>query len=270
MSIRSIEQDFIDKVSAKIKVSPDGGDRFRVFTPFRFDDGDHITIVLKKERDCWILSDEGHTYMHLTYDISEKKLFRGRRHKIILNALSTFKVEDRFGELILKVQDARFGDALYSFAQALVKIGDVLCLSTQNVQSTFMKDFQALLYENVPVPRMDFNWSHPERDPECIYTVDCRINGMPEPLLVHALGSDDRVRDATIALQQFKAWEMPFRSLAIFQNQQVIKRKVLTRFNAVCEKKQFPNLDEYRDDIQAFLCQSILNASDNSNIAESV
>ena len=268
MSIKSIEQDFIDKVSAKIRVLPDGRDRFRVFTPFRFDDGDHITIVLKKEQAGWVLSDEGHTYMHLTYDISEKKLFSGRRHQIILNALSTFKVEDRFGELIFRVCNTRFGDALYSFAQALVKIGDVLCLSTQNVQSTFIDDFLALLCENVPVPRMDFNWNHPENDPECIYTVDCRINGMPEPLLVHALSNDDRVRDATIALQQFKAWEMPFRSLAIFQNQQVIKRKVLTRFNAVCEKKQFPSLDEYRKDIGVFLYKSILNASDNSNVAE--
>ena len=91
MSINTIEQDFMDKVSAKIRVLPDGRDRFRVFTPFRFDDGDHITIVLKKEQDVWVLSDEGHTYMHLTYDMSEKKLFSGRRHKIILNALSTFQ-----------------------------------------------------------------------------------------------------------------------------------------------------------------------------------
>ena len=50
MSIKSIEQDFIDKVSAKVRVLPDGRDRFRVFTPFRFDDGDHIAILLKKEQ----------------------------------------------------------------------------------------------------------------------------------------------------------------------------------------------------------------------------
>ena len=45
-------------------------------TPFRFDDGDHIAIVLKKEQGRWLLSDGGHTYMHLTYDINEKKLFQ--------------------------------------------------------------------------------------------------------------------------------------------------------------------------------------------------
>ena len=258
MSIKSIEQDFIDKVSAKIRVIPDGRDRFRVFTPFRFNDGDHITIVLKKEQAGWVLSDEGHTYMHLTYDISEKKLFRGTRHQIISNAPSTFKVEDRLGELIFKVRDARFGDALYAFAQALVKIGGVLCLSTQNVQSTFMDDFQTLLSEHVPVPRMNLNWRHPDHDSEGIYPVDCRINGLPEPLLVYGLHSNTRVRDATIALQQFKAWEMRFLPLGIFEDRNANSRNVLARFDAVCEKQfQFPCFYENREEIGAYLGQYI-------------
>ncbi len=67
MLIKSIE-------SGMVQVGPDGKDRFRVFTSFMFDDGDHISIVLKKEQDGWVLSDEGHTYMHLTYDMSEKKI----------------------------------------------------------------------------------------------------------------------------------------------------------------------------------------------------
>lgn len=128
MTIESIQQDFIEKVSEKIRIIPDGKDRFRVFTPFRFDDGDHISIVLKKDQGGWVLSDEGHTYMHLTYDVEQSKLFTGQRSQIISNALDTFNVEDRFGELIFKVQEARFGDALYSFAQALIRMGDVLCL----------------------------------------------------------------------------------------------------------------------------------------------
>ena len=269
MSINTIEQDFMDKVSATVRLSPEGAERFRVFTPFMFEDGDHLVIVLKKEVNRWILTDEAHTYMHLTYDIDESALHSGTRREIILRALSMFEVEDRNGELILEVQDEDYGDALYSFVQTLLKIIDVSYLSRPRVQSTFMEDFRSLLNENVPASCISFDWHHPVHDPEGMYTVDCRINGMPEPLLVHALGSDDRVRDATIVLQQFKAWEMPFRSLAIFQNQQAIKRKILTRFNAVCEKKQFPSLDEYQKDIGVFL-YSIMNASENSNAAESV
>ena len=256
MSIKSIQQDFIDKVSAKVRVLPDGIDRFRVFTPFRFDDGDHITIVLKKEQEGWVLSDEGHTYMHLTYDISEKKLFSGTRHQIISNALSTFKVEDRSGELIFKVREARFGDALYAFAQALVRMGDVLCLSKEHVQSTFMADFQALFHKVVPEEDRTFNWHDPYRDEGKHYPVHCRINGMPEPLFVYALHSSTRVRDAIIALQQFKAWQMPFQPLGIFENREKNSSKVLACFDAVC-KKQFHKFYENQEEIVAFLGQSI-------------
>ena len=121
MSIETIERDFHQKVSAKVRLAAEGMQRFHVFTSFLFEDGDHLAIVLKKERTRWVLSDEAHTYMHLTYDIDEKDLHGGTRQKIIFNALSTLQIENRDGELVLEVPDERYGDALYSFVQALLK-----------------------------------------------------------------------------------------------------------------------------------------------------
>ena len=144
MPINTIEQDFINKVSAKVKLSPDGKERFRVLTPFQFDDGDQLVIVLKQLGGRWVLSDEAHTYMHLTYDIDKKSLYSGTRREIISRALSMFEVEEHNGELILDVSEAHFGDALYDFVQALLKITDVSYLSRDQVQSTFMEDFRAL------------------------------------------------------------------------------------------------------------------------------
>ena len=256
MTIESIEQDFIEKVSEMVRVIPDGKDRFRVFTPFMFDDGDHISIVLKKEQAGWVLSDEGHTFMHLTYDIKESKLFSGTRYQIISNALDTFNVEDRYGELIIKVQEARFGDALYSFAQALVRMGDVLCLSKKPVKSTFMDDFHSLLNEHVPVSRIDPNWHSKELDSQKKYTVDCRINGMPDPLFVYALSNDDRIRDATIALQKFLSWDIKFSPMGIFKDREDTNSKVRARFDDVCEV-QFPNMKESENEIIAYIAERI-------------
>ena len=90
MNKTKVEQEFHERVSAKVRLTAEGIDRFRVFTPFLFDDGDHLVIVLRKEGSRWVLSDEAHTYMHLTYDIDEKDLHSGTRQKIIANALSTF------------------------------------------------------------------------------------------------------------------------------------------------------------------------------------
>ena len=255
MSVQAIERDFHKKVSSKIRLAAEGMERFRVFTPFMFDDGDHLDIVLRKEGARWVLSDEAHTYMHLTYDIEEKDLHSGTRQKIISNALSMFQIEDRDGELVLDVPEERYGDALYSFVQGLLKISDVSYLSRERVLSTFMDDFRTVMSETVPEERRSFDWSDPEHDPQGMYTVDCRVNGVHRPLFVHALAGDGRTRDATIALLQFERWEIPFRSLAIFEDQESISRKVLARFSDVCEK-QFSSLTSNRERIARFLKQS--------------
>ena len=140
MAIEMIEQDFHSKVCAQIRLEPEGVERYRVFTPFRFDDGDHLAIALRREAGQWILSDEGHTYMHLTYDLDEKSLHRGTRQQIIANALSAFAVEDREGELMLTVRDERYGDTLFDFIQALLKITDVTYLSRERVKSARFSD----------------------------------------------------------------------------------------------------------------------------------
>ena len=254
MSINTIEQDFIDKISAKVRLLADGKERFRVLTPFQFEDGDQLVIVLKKVDGRWILSDEAHTYMHLTYDLDEKLLHSGTRRKIISNALSMFEVEERNGELILDVSDARYGDALYDFVQALLKITDVTYLSRERVQSTFMDDFRALLREKVvPETRMAFDWRDRVLDPQGKYTVDCLINGMPQPLLVYALANDSNTRDATIALHQFREWEVPFSSMGIVKDEKATSRKVLARFHDVCEEcfininKSYERIGQYLD-----------------------
>ena len=115
MSVESIEREFKEKVCDRIRLVSEGMNRYQVFTPFQFEDGDHLVIVLKHENSHWLLSDEGHTYMHLTYKLDEKDLQRGTRQKIITSALAIFSVADRGGELCIEIRDERYGDALYSF-----------------------------------------------------------------------------------------------------------------------------------------------------------
>lgn len=252
MQIQEIESAFRSKVVDRLRVEPEGVHRFRVFNPFVFDDGDHLSIVLKQEGDRWLLSDEGNTYMRLTYRLEEKSLFSGTRQKIIADALEMFGLEDRQGELIAEIPGDAFGDALYSFVQGILRISDVALLSRERAQSAFLDDFKSFLSESLPFDRFCLDWHHPKLDPEGIYRVDCYLNGVVAPTAIFALPNDAKVRDATITLLKFEQWGYKLRAIGVFEDQETVARSVLARFSDVCDK-QFSSLGGNKDRLRSYL-----------------
>ena len=126
MSMQSMERNFRQDVSRQLRLARDGENRFRVFTPFRFDDGDHLAIVLKREGTRWVLSDEAHTCMHLGYDLGEPDGRPGAKQSNVHDILLRFGLEDRDGELVLEIQDERYRDALFALVQELVELGSAI------------------------------------------------------------------------------------------------------------------------------------------------
>ncbi len=254
--MKDLQSQLREKVSKQITLREEGQGRFRVFTPFRFSDGDHLALVLKKAGDSWIFTDEGHTLMHLSYEISEKELRKGTRAKIISEALSDFGIEDREGEFIFPVPNEQYGNALFSFVQGLLKITDITFLKRERVRALFLEDFRTFMESKVPAVRLTFGWHDPTKDPQKKYIADCKVNGMTKPLFMFALQNDSKVRDATITIQQYERWQIPFRAIGIFENQEEINRKVLSRFSDVCDR-QFSSLSENKDRIERFLLETM-------------
>ena len=227
-------------------------DRYVVSTPFAHDDGDRLEIVLRRDGDQWSLADEGCTLLRLAFDIDEAVVHKEARRKIVASTLGLFGVEDRDGQLVLPVPDDRFGDALFTFVQAILRVGHVL--SREQVQSAFRKDLRVFLADSVAGDRLTFDWRDAERDPEGIYSADCRVEYARTPLFVFGPATDGRTGDAAVTLLRYEKWGRPFRSLVIFEDLTQIGRRVLARLTNVCDR-QYSSLGGNRERIHRFLAE---------------
>jgi hypothetical protein len=233
-----LEERFQQEVGEKVRLFKTGDERYKIFSPFVLTDGDHLAITLRKENGRWLLSDGGSTFMHLSFGMDERELLEGNRSKIIASTLLATNVSNRDGELIAEVKDNDYGAALYRFAQALIKISDISYLSREMVKSTFVEDFRNLIEDSLPRESFEFDWYDQERDPQKLYQIDCKVNSNAvKPLFIYALRGDDRVTAATISIYKFQDWNLPFHPVAFFENKNEINRKVLSRFNSVCDRQ---------------------------------
>jgi len=117
----SIEQGLRRTVDPTVRLREEGKDRYRVFVPYIFGDGDHLVIFLKRVDASWIFSDEGHTLMSLGRSFSALQQNRVGR------LLTVSKVEDKNGELIFLVTENQFDYALKTLINTITSME---CIAT--------------------------------------------------------------------------------------------------------------------------------------------
>ena len=118
----AVESEFREKIGEGFQVMQEGLHRFRIFTPVQFNDGDHLSIVMKKLDGEWILSDEGHTYLHLSYRTSLATLDLVVNSTIVKDTLLKLSVENRELEFVVKLETTQYAPAIHKLIHVLLTI----------------------------------------------------------------------------------------------------------------------------------------------------
>lgn len=250
MDNQELLNDFRKKVCDSIDLIQEGLDRFIVKTPFTFEDGDLLKVVLLREDNEWYLTDEGHTFMHISYD--EVDIEAKTRRRLLDQVLATYMVENKEGELRTQLRMDQMGDSLFSFLQALTKISDLTYMTREHVRTLFLEEFKSYITETIPKERVIFGYIDQIHDPKGDYPVDVMIQTETKPLFVFAMKNDNQVRDATIKLLYLETQDVEFKGIGVFEKQEDVNRKVLARFTNVCER-QFSSLQGLKDRFPALV-----------------
>jgi len=202
-------------------------DRYVIYTPFTFDDGDHYVCILEKRDGGWFLTDEGHTFMHMSYDMPD--FLTGTRERVIQDTLGVHGIECRDGVLSLLTSEELVGHSVFSFIQAISKILNVTKFTRDVVRSAFSEDFAEMMTSLSGSSEIDFQWHDKEHDRECLYPVDCRIEGANRPWLIFAVTSTDKCRAATISCLKMEQFVPEARSIAVFEDQTSVNSKAVAQ-----------------------------------------
>ncbi len=124
--------------------------------------------------------------------------------------------------------------------------------ATPNRRPQFRTQVLAAMEGLIPPGRMSRNWHDPRWDHNRDYRVDFRIDGMSNPLFLHALSNNNNARDATITIYRFKQEQVDGNHIAIYRDQQRINEKVKAKLDQVCEQS-FMNFEREMSSIRQFL-----------------
>lgn len=255
MTEQQLAKKFRNALCGEFEIVPAGLNRFAVHSPFTFDDGDHYVTILELRGDRWTISDEGHTFMHMSYlDVDFQS---GTRERVINESLDFHGIECADGVLSLAVpSEDQIGHAMYSFVHGLTKIVNVTKFTREIVKSTFLEDFKDLLSDLADGSLVTFNWADPIEDTQGLYTVDCRIEGGRRPWSVFAIHSDDKCKNATITCLKRETINIDERSIAIFEDQSSLNSRSVARLTDVVSKS-FSSLGD-RQRIERYFDSEVL------------
>lgn len=201
----------------------------RLSLPMYEADGDAVTVWIRPSLGGWEIADQGTTYMRLSYEMDLDLLETPQRAKVLENILRESGLEDRSGNLVMKVIEDDLGVALFSFGQAIARISDIKLWNKTRVANTFYDDLAHELTRIAGKENIEVNYQIPGMENAADYPIDFYIKGGHSPLYIFGIPTGDKAKLATIILQKLASQGHFFESLIVPSDLSAIPQRDLRR-----------------------------------------
>jgi len=231
-----------------VKIEEKGIDRYIIHTDFTYPDGDELRIILKKQGDQWMLTDEGHTLMWLSYE--ELNINTDTRNNLLTRSLNSNHAELIDGRICIRFEHGKAGGAIHSMVQVLIQIADLIYTDREIIRSTFIEDMQAVFIGRLKEGTFETNKEMKNKKGEK-YKVDVFIKG-DEPVLIFAINNRDRCLDATLAMVTLATEDnIKFTSMVVIDDRAEIPQNYRDRAISRADKA-YVGIEEMREGLPRF------------------
>lgn len=204
------------EMQARIEVEPSGIDSWRIFTPFVAGDGDELKIALKRKNGGWMLSDEGHTLMSLSYQNVD--VDKTSRASVLEKILASSFMKNEEGRLVLdNIKDiSELADCIFTFTQGLLKVSDMTMWRLEHAKSLFPAKFKEAVSAGVNGRNVIFQYQDTAHDPQGLYLIDGYVslrNGRSAH--IYAASNSERAERSAGAIYFYEKQNLMIPSAAI-------------------------------------------------------
>ncbi len=209
------------QINNSIKVIKRPSGKVMLVTPFHYPDGDGYPIyVTATGTGGFVLSDGGHTLMHLSYENDIDGLLKGARRTLLeqVVALEGARFDPVTGAFFIETASDQIVGAVFCLGQVLTRVFSLTFLSRSRVASTFYEDLYGQIVATVPEERVVRDYLVPGISLAEHYRVDFCIETAKTPLFIYGIPGRDKARLTTISLQHLNLCEVNYESLLVFED----------------------------------------------------
>ena len=194
---------------------------YLVHTDMYYDDGDELHIVLKRTNEGYILADEGHTMMWLSYDEYNFTDYRMKLLNGIIGQTGVSLENERMSVFV--DHPSKIGPALSSLIQTMISVSNLRYLSRSNVASTFLEDIRSAFKDSELGGKCEYERKIPTSSGNSIEP-DIYI-GLDRPVLVFGAYNSERAKEVFINLLLAKELDQGYRTVVVIDNDAGISQK---------------------------------------------